>query len=500
MSRKTVNVVWIKRDIRTQDHLPLLMANQSELPFLLLYIFDTDVINYPDTDIRHLRFQYHSLIDIEQRLAPYNIKVHVTYGKTLDIFTDLCTHYDIQNIFSYQETGIQLTYDIDKKVKLLCNHNHIKWIEYQRDGIVRGIKNRIGWDKQWFSTMYAPIVQNTYDHREPLLWQHSYTIPDTLLAQWEAYPSHQQPPGETQAHKYLNSFLKDRHAHYSKHISKPLDSRTSCSRLSPYLAWGNLSIRQVYQLALHYSQSTKYKRPLINFMTRLKWHCHFIQKFETVCAYEKVCINKGYESMTYIKNEDYIVAWKTGQTGYPLVDACMRCVVATGWINFRMRALVVSFLTHHLFQNWKDGVYFLAQQFLDYEPGIHYTQFQMQAGVTGVNTIRVYNPTKNALEHDSEAQFIKKWCPELKHLPSHFAIEPWKLTSMDEVFYNFKLGVHYPSPIISLCDSKTNINTIWQMRTNMEVKTENTKILSQLVRPNSATALQNRKSDEKNQK
>ena len=92
-------------------------------------------------------------------------------------------------------------------------------------------------------------------------------------------------------------------------------------------------------------------------------------------------INKGYKNNKTI-NKKYLNAWKKGNTGFPLVDASMRCVVKTGYLNFRMRALLVSFLTHHLWQNWQDGAVHLAKNFLDFEPGIHYPQFQMQAGET----------------------------------------------------------------------------------------------------------------------
>jgi deoxyribodipyrimidine photo-lyase len=196
------------------------------------------------------------------------------------------------------------------------------------------------------------------------------------------------------------------------------------------------------------------------------------------CRYEKECINRGYELIEREERNDLIDAWKNGNTGVPIVDACMKCLHATGWINFRMRALVVSFLTHHLFQDWRKGVYFLAQQFLDYEPGIHYPQFQMQAGTTGINMIRVYNPVKNSLEHDEQALFIKKWLPQLANLPLSFIHQPWLMTSMDERLYNFKLGLDYPKPVIDLENNlKINTDKLWAIRKNEMVIAENKRII-----------------------
>ena len=214
-------------------------------------------------------------------------------------------------------------------------------------------------------------------------------------------------------------------------------------------------------------------------LTRLHWHCHFIQKFEVECSYETLCINKGYELLKHHKNESFIKAWKTGTTGFPLIDACMRAVEQTGWINFRMRAMVVSFLTLNLDQDWRDGVYHLARQFLDYEPGIHYPQFQMQAGTTGVNTVRLYNPVKNSYEHDPDGEFIKKWIPELANVPIAYIHEPWKMTALEQSFCGVTIGEHYPSPIVDLQESaKLARDKIWGHKKHPAVQNEKKRILA----------------------
>jgi deoxyribodipyrimidine photo-lyase len=149
-------------------------------------------------------------------------------------------------------------------------------------------------------------------------------------------------------------------------------------------------------------------------LSRLHWRDHFTQRLETESELEFRSIHPAYRDIPYENDERLHAAWREGRTGFPMVDATMRCLAATGFVNFRMRAMVVSFACHALHLDWRLIHPHLARVFRDYDPGIHLSQLQMQAGVVGWNAIRVYNPSKQLADWDSQCRFVKRWLPELK--------------------------------------------------------------------------------------
>jgi len=473
-------VVWLKRDLRLDDNEAIYNALKTHRKTILLYVFEPLLLNDEHYSERHFNFIRESLRDMNKRLTNYNTKVLSVTNDLATAFNQIQDFYKIHTVFSHAETGLLVTYNRDKEFKRYCRNNFIKWIENKNNGVERGLVNRDNWFEKWENYMSQELISfkakpeqfinlEAIDDLETVLTQTDLsTQTDTLF----------QKGGSTNGWKYANSFFENRHTDYMFNISKPEASRTSCSRLSPYISWGNLSIRQVFQKGQEVKQQSKDRRHISAFLSRLRWQAHFIQKFEMEHTMEQASVNKGYHKLKKSISESYQKAWREGQTGFPLVDASMRCLIETGYVNFRMRAMLVSFFTHILWQPWQAASAHLSQQFLDFEPGIHFPQLQMQAGETGINNLRIYNPTTNSLKHDPDAVFIRKWVPELAKLDTPFVHEPYLMTELEQGLYNFKLGEDYPEPIVDIKENRKRASDIlWNMKDDPDVQNESIRIL-----------------------
>lgn len=456
-----VHVVWFKRDLRVRDHAPL--ANAATMGRVLpLYVFEPELWQQPEMDVTHFQFIIQSLQELDRHLSRLGLRLHVQRGAISNVLQQLSALFAISSLHSHEEVGGRWTYDRDRGLRGWCSAQGIPWFEYRQNGVVRGLKNRDRWASKWKSWMTdEPATINPksllgVDLGEPARFP--------TASELNVRPSQDvecQEGGEDRAHEILGSFLSHRGSDYRTAMSSPRTAEERCSRLSPHIAWGCISVKQIYHAVrdkldlLNGSRGSEpqsnrgFSKSLTSFQSRLSWHCHFMQKLDDEPELEFRNLCRVYDGMREDDfRADYFEVWCQGRTGYPMIDACMRYLHHHRWINFRMRAMLMSFAAYHLWLHWREPALFLARHFLDFEPGIHFPQVQMQSGVTGINTIRIYSPIKQAIDQDPEGDFVRRWIPELEHVPKPWIFEPWKMSIDDQVRYHCRIGIDYPTPIV----------------------------------------------------
>jgi deoxyribodipyrimidine photo-lyase len=397
-----LQVVWFKRDLRWEDHAPLAAAVATGQPVVALLLHEPSLWGQPVYSNRHGCFEYESAAELHATRPLLGSSVTVagrptapdteTLGRetSSDAAEGRETRSDaaegrrhlpffylaaeateafealeafagipIGSVFSHQEIGIETSFARDRHMQKWFTERGISWHESPYGSVRRGLKRRDDWNAHWNEVMFKePLMQANWalgqawkPSAEWIDWAHAHQVERPAREAGVA-----QSGGAAWGHRYLQSFVAGgRGRGYMAHISKPESARNHCSRLSPYLAWGNLSLKQVVRnLAETRSGELLSTRDARAFASRLRWREHFIQKFESESRIEFEHVNRGYNQQMFNTNSTHLNAWKQGQTGVPMVDACMRSLNETGYLNFRMRAMLVSFGCHALNLHWKD--------------------------------------------------------------------------------------------------------------------------------------------------
>jgi deoxyribodipyrimidine photo-lyase len=468
MAPQTPQIVWFKKDLRVVDHAAL-SAAAANGPIIGLYIVEPELWRQPDASGRQWDFASECLQELAADLVKLGTRLIVRIGDAVTVLKEIHQEAAATTIWSHEETGNCWTYARDLRVQAWTREVGVAWHELPQNGVIRRIKTRTGWARTWDTRMASDLLP------APMLAGSSLAILSDELPSSEGLGLAPDPcPGRQRGGRVaglerLDSFLTTRGRNYRVEMSNPLGGETACSRISPYLTYGVISMREVAQAGLkarHNAPDNGWAGSISSFNARLHWHCHFMQKLEDAPSIETVELHRACRGLRPQPSDPAkLEAWATGQTGWPFVDACMRSLITTGWLNFRMRAMMMAVASYHLWLPWQETGLVLARLFTDYEPGIHWPQVQMQSGVTGINTIRIYNPIKQGLDQDPTGAFVRCWVPELADVPDAFIHQPWQ--------WDGASGLHYPPPIVdNVAAAKAARDVVWGLRKDRAFKSE----------------------------
>lgn len=484
MKKEIINLIRYKKDLRVRDHFPLRSAcNQKQFPVLAVYVWEPSVMEAGDFSHFHQYRIQESLKNLKSSLIKLGVPLVMYHGEMLDFLDIVRAYYDIAHIYAHEETGNGLTYMRDKAVHTYCKQQAIQFVESPANAVVRRLRSRDVWDTIRKQRILAPCIETPFSTQKRSV---SHALSQTCRDSFVHFVPADKPaartyawdiPGESAWHARLAHFLK--HAqNYRYALSRPSAAFSESSRLSAYITYGNLSIRQIYQATTHALQqptaTPEYLLSLRAFRSRLHWHCHFVQKLESWPHIEYTNQNSAFDTIRNESNQEVIHARYHGRTWIPMIDAGMRCLHATWWINFRMRATLVSFICNTCLQPWQKIAHLLAGLFVDYEPGIHYSQLQMQSWTTGINTIRIYNPIKQLADKDTSLTFVRKRLPELQDLADEEVRVLW--TSVWTAILEQKKH-KYPRPVTDVAAANRYAREVLRWVRATEVSKQEAKIV-----------------------
>lgn len=472
MAADALHVVWFKRDLRVADHAALAAACAAG-KVLPLFIWAPQVWAAEDANLSQAMFVRECLQALASSLHDLGLHLHVYHHDPLSLLKRLHEKFRIAALYSHEETGNDVTFQIDTQIQRWCISQSIPWHEWPQHGVVRRLADRRRWQSQWEFRMQQTRIAIPPVSAGERLPHHGL---DRLPVVAGVDQAGRQHGGIGVADAVMTDFLQRRVQRYQSGLSSPLTAPQACSRLSPYLAWGALSLRSLVQASRAASQANEsmhWRRNLHRFESRLHWHCHFMQKLESEPRIEFESFYPGFEQLQHRLTDaarmTRLQAWQSAQTGWPLVDACMAMLNQTGWLNFRMRAMLMSTASYLLCLPWRQSGSHLARMFLDYEPGIHWPQVQMQSGTTGINALRIYHPVKQALAQDPQGQFVRQWIPALRQVPDSWLLEPWRMPHALQLRYGCVIDRDYPSPLVDVVSAMQVAKQDWfQIRKQMQ--------------------------------
>ncbi len=464
MAKKKKCIVWLRKDLRLQDHPGFRTAIEEGYQILPLYIWDEKDHRWADGAASQW-WLHHALTDLEEQLETYGGKLHIchTKGDSAKILESLIKDYEVDVIFWGRRYEPEII-ERDKQIKegLKADGFEVKSFNTHLLFEPHTIENKSGSHYKVFTPYWKHCREFAIDPPSDPDWEScnfitvnkgSLSISELNLLpdiEWDKGFYDTWEPTRKGGEERLKLMKKGKAKLYQDKRDTPAEDGTS--KLSPWLQWGQISAREIYhELAKPANEliHSGYLRQLFwrEFSYHLLFHApHSIDR----------PLRPEYEEFKWKPNTSYLKAWQHGNTGYPIIDAGMRQLWQTGWMHNRVRMVVSSFLVKHLLQDWREGASWFWDTLVDADLANNTMGWQWIAG-SGADAspyFRIFNPITQGEKFDKTGDYVREFCPELADVPNKYLHKPWDMPELELAAAGVVLGKDYPSPIISHPDGR----------------------------------------------
>jgi deoxyribodipyrimidine photo-lyase len=461
MTKKAI--VWIREDFRVENNEALAYASQNHEFVSALYIYNSK--NFDKKREAQKWWLSKSLETFSLDLKKFNILLEIQSGDELEIFKNIREKDDVTIYWSkiYEPEVINK----GKKIRDLFIQNEIKY-KYFKGNILVEFQEMTKDDGTPYK-VYTPFWKKTeqlYISKVPAknlkikskkkmmnIFKESNS-PKDLLPNKNWYKKFEKywNPSEHDAKKYLQDLIKNKIENYGD--TRDIPGVSGTSKLSPFLKFGQIHVETIWKKCQEIKNKKIGYRKYINELGWREFSHSLINYFPQML---KGNLRKDFDNFPWVKNDKFLKAWKTGMTGYPIVDAGMRELYETGWMHNRVRMIVASFLVKHLRIHWDEGEKHFKNCLVDYNEASNVAQWQWVAGcgADAAPYFRIFNPILQGEKFDKDGIYTKKWVPELKNMPNKFLYKPWELETKYQQQIKVVIGVNYPKPIVDHVKART---------------------------------------------
>ncbi|TWU03497.1 Cryptochrome DASH [Neorhodopirellula pilleata] len=469
-------LVWFRNDLRTHDHEPLRIATEhagSGGNTFALYCFDPrqfgrSRFGFDRTGPHRTRFLIESVADLRDQLRRLGGELIVRHGKPEETIEQLIQELSIDSVHYHREPGTE-EYDIEQAVELACQRGRVRTVHRWAGTLhlPEDLPFEIAQVPEIF-THYRKSIEKSSSHRDPLAAPDSIhcRLPECCVVgdlpgatelgveppKFDERSHRDYRGGQTAGMERLQEYLWDRdRLRVYKQTRNGMLAVDDSSKFSPWLANGSLSPRTIAAEVSRYERERVANESTYWLIFELMWrdYFHFIAAKHGRHLFQIGGLQQT--QLPWLRDVERMDAWKQGRTGYPLVDANMQELAATGFMSNRGRQNVGSFLTKNLGIDWRMGAEWFESLLIDYDVASNYGNWNYVAGVgNDARGFRFFNITKQARDYDPDGDYVRHWLPVLANIPSDRIHEPWKLSREDQARYGVQIGREYPTPIVDL--------------------------------------------------